>query len=143
MCDPREQVEHAFAVHGDSAAAAAVGLAALAAVFPQVVGEGAQGGVVGAIVDEPALGALLEHAGRRQPFEVVTQRGPRDLELGLEVADHGALGVALHHQAHDREPHRTAQGSQLPGVALELRVHRRFHDSRNVGGVKRAWSAEV
>ena len=64
-----------------------------------------------------------EAAARDADLVIHASGTPEGLELALQVAHDGALGVALHDQAQDRQAHGTSERRQLSGVAVELRVH--------------------
>src|SRR6185436_9192207 len=68
---------------------------ALAAVFPEVVGERAKGVVVGAVEDVLPIAPRAEEPGARQAFEVVAQCGPGDVELLLDHPHGRPVCVAL------------------------------------------------
>src|SRR5688572_32654293 len=74
---------------GDSAA---LGLAALAAVFPQVVGQASQAREIGGVVVVRPLAARTEQPCIDQLLEVVTQRRRRQVDMRLDVTRRSALG---------------------------------------------------
>src|SRR5687768_11321289 len=102
---------------------AAARFATLAAVFPKVVGEHAQGRVVGGVVEERSFAPALEQIRVRQPLQMVAQRRGGQIDLCLDVAGGHASVSALHDAAQNREPNRMAERAQLFGVTIELRGH--------------------
>ena len=83
--------------------------AALAAVLPKVVRQTAQGVVVGGVVVKRAFRVADEHLGIQQPFEVVAQRGRREVDVALNLTSRAAALAALHDEAQDRQTNRMTQ----------------------------------
>src|SRR5687768_6946280 len=69
--------------------------AALAAVFPEKVGQRAQGGEHGAVIDVRALAACLEEAVPRETIDVMAQRRRRHVELRLDFPRRRAVRPRL------------------------------------------------
>src|SRR5947208_12063044 len=105
------------------AARSAAPFASLAAVFPDVRGERAQGLVVGGVIDEGAFAPGLNEACAREALQVVAQRGGGQIEMVLDVAGGRAFGFALDDVTQDGEPRGLAQRAEFFGVAVELRGH--------------------
>src|SRR5258708_4902258 len=105
---------------GKKSAACLRALSSLAAVLPQVVGEGAQRVVVGPVVDECALAPRGKQPRRRQAFEVMAERRRRNIKLALNLPGGGPLRVPLHDVAHDREAQRVPECPELLRMMFEL-----------------------
>src|ERR1700736_4580456 len=102
-----------------SSAAAVLGLAALAAVLPEVFGERAQRLDVGAVKDEASVPPRDDEPRARQAVEVMAERRPRDVELRLDVADHGAVLGSLNDRSQNRQADGATERRQLLRVLLQ------------------------
>ncbi len=94
----------------------AAGLAALAAVLPQVVRETSESGEIGRVVVGRALATCGEQACLDEPLEMMTQGRCRHVHVSLDVAGRRALRTALNDEAQDRQPHRVPKGAELGRV---------------------------
>src|SRR5690349_17248706 len=107
----------------DRRTSAAPRLAALAAVFPEIVGERAKRHVLRGVVVERAFTAGLEKASVDEAFQVVAQRGCRQIHVTLNVTRRRSLIARLDDEPQDGEAHRVAERAQLLGMAVEFRRH--------------------
>src|SRR5580698_9807770 len=103
-----------------SAATLGGAFAALAAVLPEKIGDGAKGLVVGAVVGELALTSNGDEPRVHKPIEVVTQGRPRDVEPLLQLGRRDALGPGLDDSAQERQAGDVPQRGELLGVPLHL-----------------------
>src|SRR5688572_21101422 len=99
---------------------AAAALAPLAAIFPEVVGERAQVLENRGVVVVGALVARRQEPCIHEPFEVMTERGSRHVDVALNLTRRGAASVPLNHEAQDAEPDRVAQSGELFCVVVEF-----------------------
>jgi hypothetical protein len=101
-------------------ASAAIGLAAPAAVFPQIIGEPAKRAVIGRVIVKRPLEAHDEEPCVDEPSQMVAQRGSRQVDVGLDVAGNGAPVASLHDETEHRQANRMAEGTELRGMAVEF-----------------------
>src|SRR5262245_56971050 len=94
-------------------------LAALAAVFPEVRGQGAERVVVGAVVVERPFPPRTEDAGVDEPLQVVAQRRRWQVDVLLDFTSRRAIHAGLDHEAQHGEPHGMTERGELVSVAVE------------------------
>lgn len=97
--------------------------AGFAAVFPEVVGQGAKGGVVGSIDVERALSPRDEQAGVDQALQVMTQGGSGHVHVGLNGPGGRPLGALLDDEPKHTQADRVTQRRELLGVLFECSLH--------------------
>src|SRR5688572_9222234 len=98
-------------------------LAALAAIFPEKVGQRAERLVVGGVEGELPLAPRCDEPTCDEPIEVVVQGGPGDLELRLEIGRGHAIRAVLNHLAEDRKAGRMTESSELRGTCIQELRH--------------------
>jgi hypothetical protein len=118
MRDGGYQPHHA-APFGSTAALRGT-VAALAAVFPEKIGNGADSLVVGRMEGELPLAPDCDEAGIDQTFEVVVHRRPGDVQSLLQVCRGNSRRAGLNDSSEERETGNVAQRCELVGVALQL-----------------------
>jgi hypothetical protein len=106
-----------------ASALAALALAALAAVFPEVVRKGSERGEDRAVVDIGPLASRLEQPGSCEPVDVMTQRRRGNIQLGLELARSRAVATRLDDVTENREPGRVSERAELFRMPLQLSRH--------------------
>src|ERR1019366_3560270 len=98
-------------------------LAALAAVFPDVVGERAYRGKLGCVVVEGAFASHLQEIGVDQALQVMAQCRRWKVDVLLDLERGRPLGAALDYEAKNRQASRVPESAELLGVSIELRGH--------------------
>src|SRR5258708_24004562 len=96
-----------------SSARSATPFASLAAVFPDVRGERAQGLVVGGVIDEGAFAPGLDEARAREALQMMAQRGGGQIEMVPDLACGRAFGLALDDVTQDGESRGMPQPAEL------------------------------
>ncbi len=110
-------------ISSSSATALRRAFSALAAVFPEKIGECLQRRVFGRVIGKLAVAPSGNEAGRDEPVDMVIECGPRDVELGLKLGRGGAFRAALDDVAKDPESRGMPQRAELFGVPIEFRSH--------------------
>jgi hypothetical protein len=108
--------------------------ALLAAVLPEVVREGSEGGVVGGVEVEGAFRASRRYARVDEALQVMAECRGRKVDVGLDVTRGGAFRAGLHDVPENLEPDRMSESTELLGVAFELRGHGIFLIFSNIRG---------
>ncbi|AUX27272.1 uncharacterized protein SOCEGT47_078560 [Sorangium cellulosum] len=96
----------------------AASIASLAAILPQVRGEGAERIVVGPVVVESPLSPALQDASLDEPFQVMAQRRGRKADVLLDRTCGCPLLASLNHEAQHIQSHRVAQRRELSSMMV-------------------------
>jgi hypothetical protein len=106
-----------------SAAAAFPLFSALAAIFPDVIGQGSECRVVGGVIMEGALRPSGESPRVDETFQMMTERRGRKIHVGLDVPRGGAVRAGLHDEPKDLQSNGMTKRTELLGVPFELGGH--------------------
>src|SRR5882724_3672516 len=121
MATPSKKFEICAEKKGSTAAATS-----LAAILPEVVGQGFEGVVIGAVEHERPLVAAVEQTRDRQPLQVMAQRRSGQVDVVLDLSRWRALRIALDDEPQDGQAGRVPQRAQLLGVLVEFARHGPF-----------------
>ena len=109
--------------NGGDSPSAALGLAAFAAVFPDVVRERPDRGKLGRIEVEGALAPALEQTGIDEALQVVAERRRRQIDVLLDCTRSGPFGAALDDEPQDGQTNGMPECAELLSVTFKLRAH--------------------
>jgi hypothetical protein len=101
-------------------------LAALAAVFPEVIRQRADRGKLRAVVVKRSLVAARQQSGFDEALQMMTEGGRGQIDVRLDLACGGPLGAALDDIPEDRKANRVTKGAELFAVSFELWRHGYF-----------------